>query len=264
MLHELAQLVPAAACAGAFSQLLALADVAALPAIVQFGAGAAFAFLASPCALGAVAVAGSLHVRAPMAAAGFLCVCGIADLRAFARGDGCATQRHDTLAYATLALALSVVALKRGDALVHPSLAIALIPCAAVAFALAIVHRRRRDGARAWLAPAIVLAGALLGAPAPVYRATETTLTDLFDGERLSFTGVVVKHDRDFAIVRYAITCCRADAAPVVVRLLGPVRLAPDEWVRAEGIVRETKRGFALALERETPVTPPADPFTYR
>ena len=58
---------------------------------------------------------------------------------------------------------------------------------AAVAAAL---HRRERD-ARARFAPIVMLLGALTAAPPPVYRATETTMSDLFPGERLTFTGVL-------------------------------------------------------------------------
>jgi uncharacterized membrane protein YcgQ (UPF0703/DUF1980 family) len=114
------------------------------------------------------------------------------------------------------------------------------------------------------LAPAVVLLGALAAVPPPIYRATETTLSDIFPGERLSFTGVLTRNGRAAALVRYAITCCRADAAPIVVRLAQAPSLAQGTWVRADGIVAETASGLALFAERITPVPALSDPFLYR
>ena len=62
-----------------------------------------------------------------------------------------------------------------------------------------------------------MLAGVMVAAPPPAYTMTETTLTDLFPGERLDFTGRLARNGDSAALVRYAITCCRADATPVAV-----------------------------------------------
>ena len=191
LLDELAAVLPAAVLAGAVMQVCAGFDPARLTTAGNALLGAALGFTAAPCGLGAVALAGALRVRAPIAALAFLCVAGIVDVRALRRvsHSGCG---HDALAYALLAIALGIVAWRRGDALVHPAFAAALACCACAALVCAAAYRRCR-GAAARTAPALMLLGALAGAPPPQYHATETTLTDLFPGERVTFTGALAR-----------------------------------------------------------------------
>jgi hypothetical protein len=197
-----------------------------------------------------------------VAAAAFLCVAGIVDVRALvARSHPDAG--HDAFAYALLAIGLAVVAARRGDALVHPALTVPLALCAAAMLGYAILHRRERS-APARFAPAVMLAGALLGAAPPQYRATETTLADLFAGERLTFTGALARDGGSSAVVRYAITCCRADAAPVAVRLDRPPAFPAGTWLRVEGSVENVDGEFRLVATRIERIAPPSDPFIYR
>ncbi len=108
-----------------------------------------------------------------------------------------------------------------------------------------------------------MIAGAILTAPAPEYHATQTTLADAFAGERLDFTGVATQTGGATTLVRYAITCCRADAAPVVVRLS---RAQPNlrGWVRARGLLTGDASGLRLRVEELQTIPAPADPFVYR
>lgn len=262
MLDEIGSLLPAALLSGAAMYVVSSFDPARASSAFQIVAGALFGFLSAPCALGSVALAGAVHARAPLSAAAFLCVSGIVDLRAFAR-NARGIVRHDALAYALLFVSCAIVAVRRGDALVHPVIAVALAACAAVALALAVAHRRRQSP-RARVAPALMLAGALVGAPAPVYRATETTLTDLFPGERLSFTGVLTRGKAHDALVRYAITCCRADASPVAIRLDRPTAYPAGTWLHAEGAIDNRDGAPRLDVRNIERVTPPSDPFIYR
>ncbi|MFY9720626.1 MAG: hypothetical protein WAK16_13390, partial [Candidatus Cybelea sp.] len=121
-LGELAILLPAALLAGAAMQLRAAIDPVSLPPAVSALAGAALGFLAAPCGLGAIAIAGALRAGAPAAAAAFLCVAGILDLRALQQGKHSESE-PDGFAYFLLAGALAIVAARRGDALVHPIMA---------------------------------------------------------------------------------------------------------------------------------------------
>ncbi len=261
-LETLAAVAPAALLAGVFSTLSSHLDPARLTPAAALAAGALLGF-GAPCGLGAVAFAGALHARAPLAAAGYLCVAGIADLRAFAGAHARTAHGHDAFAYGVLATALGIVAWRHGDALVHPLLAPFLAICAALALVAAATHRGARARAlRA--APAIMLAGAVAGAPAPEYRATETTLESIFAGERLTFTGTLVREGRAGALVRYAILCCRADAAPIVVRLQRAPAFPTGTWLRADGTIESAGQGYALDARRIEPVAPPADPFVYR
>ncbi len=263
LLAELRALLPAALLAGAIAPLLPLLDAGRQPPLIQGALGAALGWAFAPCALGSVAIAAALHGRAPIAATAYLCIAGVVDLRAPRRD---APHRHatpDALAWLLLALALAIAGLQHGAALVHPMLAPALL--AGGAFALIAAGRAGRIGRPTlrW-APLLMLLGILINAPAPQYRATATTLGGLFAGERLSFTGRLVRARTASAVVRFAITCCRADAAPIVVRLAHAPRLRAGTWLRVEGSIVERADGFRLLAQRITPIAPPRDPFVYR
>lgn len=263
LLAELAAVLPAALLAGVAIQLFADVNPARLHPVAQLFAGALLGFSAAPCGLGAVTLAGALHVRAPIASAAFLCIAGVLDLRALRIAQPRHSTGHDGFAYALLAGALGIVALRRGDALVHPAIAQALGFCAIAALAGAIVHRRRVCAA-ARFAPGLMLIGALAGAPPPHYSATETTLTDLFPGERLVFTGALSRDGRNDALVRYAITCCRADAAPVAVRLEHTLPYSAGTWLRVDGAIARSRGDLRLQPQSVQRIAPPADPFIYR
>lgn len=261
-LETLAAVAPAALLAGVLSTLSSHLDPARLSPVAAVAAGALLGF-GAPCGLGAVAFAGALHARAPLAAAAYLCIAGIADMRAFGSAHARTPHGHDAFAYALLAAALGVVAWRHGDTLVHPVLAPFLAACAALALVAVATHRGARARAlRA--APAVMLAGAVAGAPAPEYHASETTLENVFAGERLTFTGTLVHEGHAGALVRYAILCCRADAAPMVVRLQREPAFPPGTWLRADGTIESGGDGYALDARRIEPVAPPADPFVYR
>ncbi len=261
-LAELGAVLPAALMAGASAQLLGGLDPARLSPLAGAAIGAALGFCAAPCGLGAIALAGALRVHAPVAAAGFLCIAGIVDLRALRRRSH-AQSDHDALAYALLAAACAIVAWRHGDALVHPALALPIWGCAAAALFCAARYRRRQC-AIARIAPGLMLAGALIGAPPPAYHATETTLAELFPGESLSFAGTLTCENHACALVRFAITCCRADATPVVVRLSAAPRYPLGSWLRATGRIDDVRGEPRLVAQSIRRIAPPLDPFIYR
>jgi hypothetical protein len=252
-LAELRGVLPAALIAGAAAQLFAGFDPARLTPLEQGVAGALLGFTAAPCGLGAVALAGALRVRAPIAAIAFLCVAGIFDFRALGLCRSRATTTHDAFAYALVAVASGIVAWRRGDALVHPALSVALWGCAALAVLCAARYRFHQCAA-ARIAPGVMLAGALLGASPPVYHATETTLTDLFAGERLTFAGRLSCDRGNCAVVRYAITCCRADAAPIAVRLERRPRYPDQTWLRVDGRIDGAPGDLRLVARKIEPI----------
>jgi hypothetical protein len=257
-LPDLAALVPAALTAGALQQI-GVFDPHALSPALQFVAGALLGAAGAPCGLGTAAVAASLHARAPAAAAGLLCTAGIIDARVFARVHRVAD--HDALAYALLAAALLTAGIHCGAGLVHPAIGSTFLPCAAVVAVCAYAWRRSASNALRF-APAIMLAGAFVGAPAPHYFATETTMNGLFAGERLTFTGRLSGGN---VLVRYAITCCRADAAPVAVRLTRRLQFTDATWLQASGAIVVAPGGeLRLDASSVRRIEPPADPFVYR
>jgi putative membrane protein len=70
-----------------------------------------------------------------------------------------------------------------------------------------------------------------------------------------------------FALFRFVITCCAADAQPaaVLVSYPSPERLESDEWLRVEGrlTLKEVDGEAAACIEadRVTPIPPPKNPF---
>ena len=262
-LAQLAAMLPAVALAGATTQIFTLFDISRLSPLDGALAGATLGFLTAPCGLGAIALAGSLRAHAPTAAGAFLCIAGILDLRAFRLCISRQRADHDAFAYVLLAVALAIVAMRHGDALVRPGLSPFLACCALTAVLYAIVHRRRQCVV-ARIAPSVMVIGALLGAPVPPYHATETTMTDLFPGERLNFTGALSCEENVCAIVRYAITCCRADAAPVAVRLDRPLTFPSGTWLQIVGHIDNIGGDLRLIPERIDHIAAPSDPFIYR
>ncbi|MEO6913536.1 MAG: hypothetical protein ABI182_05890 [Candidatus Baltobacteraceae bacterium] len=261
-LAQLAGLLPFALGAAAFVQITAAwLDFSRLTGPLGMLGGAMVGFGFAPCALGAVAIGGSLRHTAPTVALGFLSVAGIVDARAFASRHVRADS-HDGFAYACAALACGIVAIEHGDALVNPRFTIALWLCAAALSWCAWRFRANQAATARW-GPMLMLIGAVVGAPAPQYHATETSLASAFVGESLDFTGTLTQTRGATTLVRYAITCCRADASPVVVRLSRSLPHAHG-WVRAHGTFVQVGTDLRLAVDRWTPLAPPADPFVYR
>ncbi|HUZ49729.1 MAG TPA: hypothetical protein VMW12_08330 [Candidatus Dormibacteraeota bacterium] len=263
LLDELLALLPAAVLAALVAQAAPFIALNKLTPAIQLLCGVALGFFASPCALGAVAFAAALRVQSSLAAWAYLAIAGIFDVHAFRARKRMSQCGHDPTAYVLLACAFAIVAARRGDALVHPLFAAPFVATALVAMYAAWMHRRSHS-ARARIVPALVLAASVLAAPAPQYRATETTMAQLFPGERLAFTGTLVRHARNDALVRYAITCCRADAQPVAVRLSQPLPYAAGTWIHAEGRIVRRDDQLVLVPLTSRAIPPPTDPFVYR
>jgi hypothetical protein len=261
-LAQLAGILPFAAAAAAFAPLAPALIGTHPPPVAAFAGAVAATFLAAPCALGAIGLAASLKAALPPAAAGVLFVAGILDARVWLRVRE-PLHAHDGFGYALTALACLLVAAHGGASLVHPRIAALLWPCACVCAYLAYRHRTDRAPPLR-LAPAIMMAGCVLAAPPPAYHATETTLADAFAGERVDFTGVVTRTADATTLVRYAITCCRADAAPIVIRLEKPLPNEMHGWAHARGTLVLQKNELRLRTEGVRAIAPPPDVFIYR
>jgi hypothetical protein len=259
-LSELAALAPAAGAASLLAAMLPNIVLHTHSRLAAIGIGMLLGTFATPCALGNAAVAASLRAQMPVAAAAYLCIAGIIDMNVWFR-RATTFVRHDAFAYVVLAGACALAA--RSSGLVHPRIAIALVPSAAFFLACAWRYRSEHD-ARLRALPLALVGALVIGAPAPVYTATETTLSEIFPGERIDFTGVVVPSRTGTALVRYAITCCRADARPVAIRLSRALPVPARSWVHARGVI--ARRGDELVLDARSAqlAAPPADPYVYR
>ncbi|GAC1652565.1 MAG: hypothetical protein NVS9B12_02040 [Vulcanimicrobiaceae bacterium] len=189
-------------------------------------------------------------------------VAGIVDVRAL-RPAARYEPDHDALAYLLAGAGCAMLAAHAGNTLVNPRFILPLWGSAAALLLLGLHHRRAvRPALRT--APAIMLAASVLNAPPPVYYASETTLPDAFAGEQLLFRGAIARKNQTTSIARYEITCCRADAQPVVLRLQGPIAERDGQWVAARGTLVRTRAGLALAVAHYDRIAAPADPFLYR
>ena len=166
---------------------------------------------------------------------------------------------HDALAYALLAPRIAIVAWRHGDALVHPALArpVAAAPasrCSARArIAAALRHRARRAGLHA--------GRRALGAPPPLYHATETTLADLFPANAdvyraLAHGGASARALRDHLLPRRRGAGGRAPRSRAA--------LSAGTWLRVDGRIDEAGGELRLAPSSVERVAPPLDPFVYR
>jgi uncharacterized repeat protein (TIGR03943 family) len=84
-----------------------------------------------------------------------------------------------------------------------------------------------------------------------------------FNGAAVQLTGFVAGTDAGgFRLVRYQIACCAADAAPVVLRVLGVRSPARDQWVTVIGTFQpgggDTPQLAATSLVE---IRPPEDPY---
>lgn len=260
-LAELSSVLPYALAAGVAASTLRLWLSAHLEPLFGFIAGGTLAML-SPCTLGAVAFAGTLRALSPPAAVAILLIAGICDLRTLRPRPQHGVE-HDALAYGIAAVACVILAAARGGTLLNPRFTIALWLCAIALSILGYVHRRARSPRLRW-APLIMAAGTLCTGALPTYAVTETTLADAAPGEMLRFHGVLVREGKQDALVRYSITCCRADAQPVAVRLKSPLHERTGQWFDARGTLIGDQRGLALDVRTYKRTGAPTDPFIYR
>jgi uncharacterized repeat protein (TIGR03943 family) len=86
-----------------------------------------------------------------------------------------------------------------------------------------------------------------------------------FNGASVELTGFVAEaEDRGFRLARYQIACCAADAAPVVVRVVGTTGDPPslDQWVTVTGTFEPGgKEPPELAATSVIEIPAPDDPY---
>jgi hypothetical protein len=216
----------------------------------------------APCATAAVAMAAMLRLSAPLAAAGILATAGLVRWQRPART--CLSAPYGArIGLILLGLACAALALRNGSGFVHPRLVPLLwlaVPAAGAAwFAQPTTHVR--FGAAA---PAAMLAALVLGSPVPASLLGSSTLDDLYPGEPIAFTGVVNGAAGPTTLVRFAITCCRADATAIALPTNLHLRLGRDTWLEVSGTIARGAAGTYLRAERWRRVAAPADPYVYR
>jgi uncharacterized repeat protein (TIGR03943 family) len=86
-----------------------------------------------------------------------------------------------------------------------------------------------------------------------------------FRGATVELRGFVAKaEDRGFQLARYQIACCAADAAPVVVRVVGTSGDPPalDQWVTVTGTFRPIEDDLPTLAATSLVETPaPEEPY---
>jgi hypothetical protein len=229
---------------------------------VQFGAGFAAGTFA-PCSTAAVALAAMLRGPSPFAAAGMLASAGIVPVRRPSMLPKANGTREASLSIALVGLACAALAVRGGSGLVNPR----LVPLLWLALPAALAGLRTRPVTRTRfgvVAPLLMAAALVLGSPVPQTRAPASTLDDVYPGEAIAFLGRATYLRRRTTLVRYAITCCRADATAIVVPTTIPFRFANGAWLRVRGTIAEDGQGAIVRVTSWQRVRAPADPFTYR
>jgi hypothetical protein len=179
--------------------------------------------------------------------------------------DALPTRGDGRINYALLGLACIILVAGGPGGFVHPR----LLPAIALAAATCLFLTLRRDEAlrtNASIALPLALAGALVaGSPLPRSDVDATNLADAYPGASVRFTGTTRRRGKSSLLVRYAITCCRADASPVALRTERRFEVRDGTWIEASGTIGRDSRG-ELVLRTGTwrEIAPPADPFIYR
>jgi hypothetical protein len=134
------------------------------------------------------------------------------------------------------------------------------LPASLAALRLRPVTRARF----AFLPPLLMLATLALGSPEPRTPLPAATLDDAYPGEAVAFLGRTTRARQRTTLVRYAITCCRADATAIVVPTTLQARFEDGTWLRIDGRIVEEPQGPVVRVTSWARVPAPADPFTYR
>jgi len=258
-LAVLAGLVPYAFGGSLFAELLrtipqTIAGSAVAGLVVGMLGG-----LLSPCALGAIAVAASLRHSAPWVAGGLLVTAGLAP--PVVLGSPAILYADARLCYGLLVIAGAGLLALGGGGLVHPRLSAPVFAASLVGLVVAVRGAKRRAPL---LAPLLAAAALVLGSPLPHYGLAETTSADAFAGQPVRFMGVIERRAGATLLVRFAITCCRADATAVALRLDRPVPLRDGDWATVEGVFRSSAQGLVVHVNRLVSSRAPRDLFLYR
>jgi hypothetical protein len=232
------------------------------------GVGGLIAGAVAPCTTAAVALAGMLRGIAPLAAAGILVSSGLVPPPNFRYPLGSRThdaRRHDArFGLAIVALGCAIVAARHGGGFVHPRLAPLL--WLAVPGALVAARVRRGTSARlgAW-APAMMLAALVTGSPLPGPGVAAGTPDDLYPGEGIAFAGTTMATESGrTTLVRYTITCCRADASAIALPTSLRLRATPGTWIAVRGTIERNESGLFLRAQSWKRIAAPLDPYLYR
>lgn len=115
-----------------------------------------------------------------------------------------------------------------------------------------------------------------IAVPEGLYIETLTTLelyVDRFAGKQVTFSGFVYRDDtmddRHFAVGRFSVPCCSADAAPfgVLVRSDRAGDYAPDQWVEVTGTIGKAEVEGAelmvVSAERIAAIAAPKEPYVH-
>ena len=190
--------------------------------------------LLTPCTPAALALATGLRTTAAPLAFGVLCSAGLLPTLAFHSHNETMKRVDGRFIYILIGLSCLILTAQGGAGLVHPKLA-PLLACGVLFSFVAACGACPRVSRKALFAALLMLAGPILNVPPTTYDPGETTLENIYPGQEVRFSGEISGHETTTTLVRYAVTCCRADASPLALRL--DRRLAEHNglWVEAEG-----------------------------
>ena len=233
-----------------------------MPAPLLFAGGIVLGLL-TPCTVGALAAASGLRAGAAPLALGVFCSAGLFPMRRSHPGDKAGTSLDGRLLYGFIALSCGIAAAQSGAGLVHPKLT-PLAALGALSACAAAVRPPVRAGYPALLAAFLMFAGLILHVPPPIYNPGETTLENIYPGQEVRFIGEISGYETPTTLVRYAVTCCRADASPLALRLDRRLNERSGAWIEARGVIERDTGGMHLYVRRYRRIAQPSDPFLYQ
>ena len=87
-------------------------------------------------------------------------------------------------------------------------------------------------------------------------------VSHIHPGTRIDLAGVVTRlAPGRFALTRFFITCCIADAQPLSIIVRSPHAVELDRWVRAVGSLTRDGPHLALVADRVSAIERPSDPY---
>jgi uncharacterized membrane protein YcgQ (UPF0703/DUF1980 family) len=102
------------------------------------------------------------------------------------------------------------------------------------------------------------------GSPAPPSTAATSALDGIYPGEAIAFSGIATLVRGRTTLVRYAITCCRADATALALPTDLRLRFRGERWLAVRGTIARDDDGLFVHATEWQHIPPPPDPYLYR
>lgn len=93
--------------------------------------------------------------------------------------------------------------------------------------------------------------------------ADSAALLGVVEGREVELEGFVTHPDfaGAYALTRFSMWCCAADALPASVEVLDEADFTDDTWLRVKGVIRRSGNRYAIEPTSTTRIDEPRDPY---